>query len=200
MADAGPAHGRRRIDRVTAADFLVGLEQHSLHELRAMRDECQQEEAHLSFARRILQARLDIVRAVVARRSGNGWQDGMDLLEGLPEILADVQRPAPMGAARVAPVSEPRGTTGGRRTADWLIMDASLGRVPDLPDEELFALVDRLNQEERRVSDLRRNVLDALDTLQAELVRRYSADAGAVSDVVDDVVSSATAKSSHTRH
>lgn len=194
MTDAAvPAQGRRRIDRVTAPAFLDDLAQRPLNELRAMRDDCREEEAHLSFARRILQARLDIVRAVVARRGDEGGE-GMDLLEGLPEILSDVQRPTTLGTTRVVPVSGPRGATGGRRTADWLILDASLGRVPDLDDEELFDLVGRLNAEERRISDLRRRVLDALDALQAELVRRYAADATTVSEVVDDVVSSATAK------
>jgi anti-sigma-K factor RsiG len=183
-----PPPKRRRIDRVTAPDFLAGAGERSVAELRALRDECREEESHLSFARRILQARLDIVRAMVARRSDEGEQD---LLEGLPEILADVATRTAPGEARLAPATEPRGTTGGRRTADWLILDASLGRVPDLPDEQLLALVDRLSAEERRVSDLRRIVLDHLDALQAELVRRYAADANAVTDVVSDAVSSA---------
>jgi hypothetical protein len=180
-------HSRRRIDRVTDPDFLAGLGGRGVQELREMRDDCREEEAHLSFARKILQARLDIIRTVVARR-GEGW-NAEDLLEGLPEILADVAQPTTLGQTHVAPVTEPRGTTtGGRRTADWLILDASLGRVPDLDDEQLLELVDRLSAEERRVSDLRRVVLDHLDALQAELVRRYATEAGAMSGVVSDVV------------
>lgn len=191
MADAaGPSRGRRRLDRVAAPGFLDDLGQRSLHELRAMRDDAREEESHLSFARRILQARLDIVRAMVARRGGEG-EDAIGLLEGLPEILSDVQQPSALASSRSVPVSEPRGALGGRRTADWLILDASLGRVPDLDDEELFALVDRLSAEERRISDLRRKVLEVLDALQAELVRRFTDDATAISDVVSDVVSSA---------
>lgn len=187
MTNTAEAPNRRRIDRVTATDFLDDLAQRPVSELRTMRDDCREEEAHLSFARKILQARLDIVRTVVSRR-GEGWS-GEDLLEGLPAILADVNQPTTLGEMHVAPVTEPRGTTtDGRRTADWLILDASLGRVPDLSAEELLDLVDRISAEERRVSDLRRVVLDHLDALQAELVRRYSADAGGLSDVVSDVV------------
>lgn len=187
-----PVPQRRRIDRVADRELLDGVRERSVAEVRALRDDCREEEAHLSFARRILQARLDIVRAMVARRGDDSDQD---LLAGLPEILADVTMPTPPGGARLAPATEPRGAIGGRRTADWLVLDASLGSAPDLPDEQLLALVDRLSAEERRVSDLRRIVLDHLDALQAELVRRYSADAGAVSDVVSDAVSSAVRRS-----
>jgi hypothetical protein len=187
---------RRRIDRVTAPGFLAGLPERPVAELRAMRDDCREEEAHLSFARRVLQGRLDIVRAVVARRSGEDGQAGQgNLLEGLPQILADEpQGPTPVVDAHVVPVLDDPGTGGGRRSEDALVLDASLGRLPDLPDGELLSLVERLSAEERRVSDLRRRVLDALDTLQAELVRRYSADAATMTSAVDDAVSEAVSE------
>jgi hypothetical protein len=184
MSEAAPsAPQRRRIDRVTEPDLLEDIGQRSVSEVRELRDACRQEEAHLSFARRILQARLDIVRSLVARRGGEGW-DAEDLIAWLPEVLADVRREPDEGGPRATPVVEPPGESQGRRSSDWLIFDASLGRVPDLSDEELFGLVDRLSDEERRVSDVRRLVLDRLDALQAELVRRYSADASIVSEVV----------------
>ncbi len=199
MTDAAPPiRPRRRIDRVTAPDFLGGLEDKSVPEVRLMRDECREEESHLSFARRLLQARLDIVRATVARRGeggGRGPSQG-DLLHGLPDILADDRQPSALGDARIAPLHDPPAITG-RRDEEKLLMDSSLGRLPELDDDELLDLVERLSVEERRVSDQRRCVLDRLDTLQAELVRRYAADSSVVSSAVSDIVSSAVGRARH---
>ena len=60
--------GRRPIDRVLAdgfADDLTGL---SLEELRERRHLAEQEEVDLSFARRLLQGRLDLLRSEQQQR------------------------------------------------------------------------------------------------------------------------------------
>lgn len=168
---AAPPRARRRIDRVIAADFLAGIEERSLAEVRAMRDDCRLEEARVSFARRMLQARLDIVRAEVARRAEGGTGD---LLQSLPDILADETLPTTLGDARSVPFYEPFTEGDTRRNTDDLMGDPSLGQLPDLDDEELVALVDTLAAEERGVSEIRRRLLEHLDALQAELIRRYT--------------------------
>lgn len=166
-SQAGPA--RRRIDRITAPDFLDGIESLDAAELRAMRDDCGEEEARFSYNRRLLQARIDIIKAELERRAGGGETSLIDLL---PSILADDSRPASgIGNARNAPVYEPGEV--GRRSDDRLAADALLTRLPDLTDSELEAELEELREEERRVSELRRAVLANFDALQAELVRRY---------------------------
>jgi len=173
--DSGPVappRARRRIDRVIAADFLEGIEERSLAEVRAMRDDCRLEEARVSFARRLLQARLDIVRAEVARRAEGGTGD---LLQSLPDILADEMLPTTLGDARSVPFYEPfEGDERARRNSDDLMGDPSLGQLPDLEDPELVAKVDSLVGEEQGVSEIRRRLLAHLDALQAELIRRYT--------------------------
>ncbi len=58
-----PEGRRRRIDRVTAPDYLDGLaDRTAAAEIRAMRDDCRSEETRLSYARRVLQGQLDIAR------------------------------------------------------------------------------------------------------------------------------------------
>ena len=176
-SQAGP--GRRRIDRITAPDFLDGIEALDAAELRAMRDDCGQEEARFSYNRRLLQARIDIISAELERRAGGGTES---LIDALPRILADDSRPAQgIGNARNTPVYEPGEV--GRRSDDRLAADALLTRLPDLTDSELQAELDELREEERRVSELRRTVLGHFDALQTELVRRYR-DGG-----VDEIVS-----------
>ena len=174
---------RRRIDRVTAEDYLDGLDAASVPEIRVMRDDCREEEARLSYARRVIHGQLDIVRAEQARRSGDGTEG---LVGTLSEILAD--DPAPRSReARSAPLYAPDEGGYGQRAHDTLVDDASLGRVPELDDTELTALLERLSEKEAHISSLRRAVLSHLDALQDELIARYRD--GSVN--VDEVVASA---------
>jgi hypothetical protein len=63
-----------------------------LPELRTRREEAEAEEAEeadVSYLRRLLQGRLDILPAELVRRSAGGEQDVAGLLAGLPAILTD---------------------------------------------------------------------------------------------------------------
>lgn len=191
MSDTPDApQSRRRSDQLTGPDALSGLEERAVADVRALRDECREEEGRLSFTRRMLQARLDIVRAEVARRTGAGTGG---LLDSLSSILADEPQHPTLAEARVTPLYEPDTSAAdeARRSDDGLLEDASLAALPDLDDTELSALAERLAEEERTASQARRRILDTLDALQADLVRRYQA-AGGVDEVVADVVSKAT--------
>ena len=54
------------------------------------------------------------------------------------------------------------------------ILPAShLAQLTDLSDEELDRSASELTEFERTVSSTRRSVLDVLDRLEAEIVRRY---------------------------
>lgn len=163
------AGGRRRIDRVSAPDLLEGLDGQSQAVVRALRDDCRDEEARLSYARRVVQGQLDIARMVLQRRE-QGEPEPADLVERLTVVLTD----EPSGSTREArtvsfysPDEQP-----DRRSGD-AVTDSSLGRLPDMEPEAIRSFVAELEAEEQRVSDLRRAVLANLDGLQAELVRRY---------------------------
>jgi hypothetical protein len=177
---------RRRIDRVTSDDYLADIGNADVPTIRSMRDDCREEETRLSFARRVLHGQMDIVRAEQRRRSGD---DDTGLVGALSEILAD--DPAPRSReARSAPMYAPEDGGYGQRAHDTLVDDAQLGQVPDLSDEELVALSDKLQEKEAHISSLRRTVLEHLDGLQDELIKRYRD--GNVD--VDEVVASSVSK------
>lgn len=172
--------GRRRIDRVLRPDYLDGLEQRDAAEVRAMRDECREEEAQLSYVRRVLQGQLDIALVELSRRGEDSGRDA-GLVADLPSILSEGPRPGQRDARSMS-FYEP--DDPGRRMGDAERFAAQIGKVPEAGDAELVALVEDLRATERRVSDQRRGVLDRLDRLQAELVRRYREGVVSIDDLV----------------
>ena len=90
-------HGERRLDRVLAAGVdLTGL---STAQLRERRGEAIAEEADLSYLRRLLHGRIDIITAELRARAAG---DESPLISRLIEILADQTPP------RQAPGWKPR--------------------------------------------------------------------------------------------
>ena len=120
--------GRRRIDRVLAGDFLSGLTELPLDALRARRREAEQEEADLSYLRRLLQGRMDIVSAELRRRQGGSTEGS--LVDQLAGILAEGTVGAPHGLGRHVTV-EPSRVDEHRRAVEQLVSDAGAAiRLP----------------------------------------------------------------------
>ena len=170
--------GKRRIDRVTDPTLLERLSELSTADLRSLRDECREEESRLSYHRRLLQGRCDIVQAEVERR-GSG-ADG-DLQARLAAVLSDrtTTRGTPRAVSVTTPPEDPE-----RREEDALVSDAALAGLPDLDEEGLRALVERLTDGERAISEQRAVVLRHLDALQDELVARYRDGRADISDML----------------
>jgi len=174
--------GNRRIDRVLAEDYLSGLADRPIEELRVMRTDAEQEETDLSYLRRLLQGRLDILQAEVDRRAGRG--PGGSLLEALPGILADEGgASAPHGLGRHVTV-EPSRVDSHRRYVEALVADTDLSDPGRHDDAALARLVDVLEREEAEVSDRRRAVQAVMDACTAELTRRYRDGDASVADLL----------------
>lgn len=174
-----PRPFRRRIDRVTSGDYLDDLADLPSVRVREMRDECREEEARLSYARRLLHGQLDIARAELERR---GDAEATPLVGTLSAILADRGERTTRSAANTS-VFVPDGPTG-RRRGDRVLEEIPLGRMPDLDDAELAEAVDRLREEEATISRMRRTVMDHLDRLQQELITRYRDGNASIDEVV----------------
>lgn len=168
MTDEAEQPARRRLDRITAEDYLDDVATLDLEAVRGRRDECAAEESQLSYLRRMLQARLDIVRAERQRRREGGTAHS--LVDALPALLADAPPENPQ-AARAMSTDPPEHQM--RRREDRLAVDGTLARLPDLSDQELEDVAEQLGQEESRVSRIRSTVQTRLDELQDALVARY---------------------------
>jgi len=171
--------GRRRIDRVLAPDYLDGLPDLDLDELRARRAEADQEEVDLSFARRLLQGRLDILRAErEARESGDAGprlpRSDDQLARELAKILADEPRQDHgLGKHMGGPI--PSRVGEHRREAERAVADVGSSDPSPLADADLLGALEHLEDVERRVSRARRQVQQVVDALTQEIARRYQA-------------------------
>jgi hypothetical protein len=163
--------GNRRIDRVLAPGFLERLGETPIAELRAMRSDAEQEETDLSYLRRMLQGRLDILRAEAGRRS-NG-ESAASLIDLLPDILADEgPHDTPHGLGRHAP-AEPSRADQHRRYLEALVADVTTSDPSGLSDSSLAGAVELFEREEATVSSNRREVQHVMDQCTAEIARRY---------------------------
>jgi hypothetical protein len=140
-----------------------------LDEVRARRAALQNDEVGLSYLRRLVQGRLDIVAAATRNRGGSM----SSLVDDLPEILGEhVHAP---GTGRLPTLMAPSAEDETRLRAelDAVVAPESLTALDRLDDDELADLVVRLNAFEREISERRRHVHHDIDALQAELTRRY---------------------------
>jgi anti-sigma-K factor RsiG len=171
-------NGRRRIDKVLGEGFVSDLADLDLDELRSRRREAEQEEADLSYIRRMLQGRMDILRAELARRAGGGDK----IVEHLSTVLADSAR-SDHGSGRYLRV-EPSRVDEHRRSVEQVVADVGISDVEHHSDDELRQSLGRIEQFEQAISDDRRAVQTVMDTLTAEVAGRYKSGAASVDDLL----------------
>ncbi|WP_338671907.1 AmfC protein [Streptomyces sp. SCSIO 30461] len=182
-----------------------------LPELRALRRDSQRDEADLSYVRRLLHGRIDILRAELARRSevpvaapadpdsladrgpGAGSPSGPEagpghagpdaaVVDRLSAILADP--PSRRGnSARHMTMSAPRGEAYGKLAATMLA-EVELSDLDARTDEELHSAMDRLAGYEQQVSRQRVELQRTVDECSAEIARRYREGEAQVDDLL----------------
>ncbi|MGN6246566.1 MAG: RsiG family protein [Motilibacteraceae bacterium] len=200
--------GRRRIDRVLGEGFLDDLGELPLEELRARRRDAEQEEADLSYVRRMLQGRADLLRAELDRRGGGAdaaeataataatvpsassvpsthGGDDAELVARLTAALTDPAGRSDHGLGRFLTV-EPSRVDEHRRSVEQLIADVGVSDVDGQSEEGLRAALDRVQEVERGVSANRRRVQDVMDALTAEVGRRYQDGRARVEDLLPE--------------
>src|SRR6195952_5432563 len=89
--------GGAGVDELLDPTFLENAMRSPMTEVRQLRRRAEQEEVNLSYTRRLLQGRLDIVRRELQRRAD---KDGRSLVDLLPEILSEKGRGPAHGLGR----------------------------------------------------------------------------------------------------
>ncbi|WP_455350995.1 RsiG family protein [Streptomyces sp. SYSU K217416] len=149
-----------------------------LPELRALRRESTQHEADLSYVRRLLQGRIDILRAELARRTGQE----VPVVDRLSEILADAPSSHRTSARHVTlgtPHSEEY-----RLLAAEMLADVELSDLGARTDGELHDAMGRLVRYEQQVSRRRQLLQRTADDCSAEITRRYREGEAQVDDLL----------------
>jgi hypothetical protein len=172
-----------RLARVLDPSYLDDLESWSTERLRAERSACEAEEEAVSYARRVLQGRVDILRAELGRRAEG---EAQDLLERLPGILAaDAQGARPSAAhVRATRLRVPEGAEAYESRIDAVVDESRLERIDDEDLDAIQAIIERLVSVERDLSDTRRALFERIDTIRAELAARYKDGRASVRDLL----------------
>jgi hypothetical protein len=173
VTDAPTEGGKRRIDQILTHGFAEELESLETPEVRRRRDLARAELEYLSFLRRLLQGRRDILRDELdRRRTGGGSQDVMERIVG---VLSEGSRGPSRGGPPTIPVPEDE-IAIARRRIEKLLADTGLSDLEELTPEKLEQAIARLAEEERTTSETRSSVMGLVDALQGEMKKRLKSE------------------------
>jgi len=161
------------LSRLLAPTYLDGVGDLSVDDVRRMRAECQEAEAALSYLRRLIQGRMDIVHAYIDRPAGTDAPDLSTVVDNLAGILAGPGRPGGPGRNPVLHSPDTEEMAGLTAELDAILGAEDVGGLHGLDDAGLAELAGRLRTLENRVSAERRGLHERIDALQAELVERH---------------------------
>ncbi len=170
MTEPAKATRSPRSAEVLDPAFVEGIRELPLDELRRRRDEALAEREFLSYLRRLLQVREDVLKTERAsRQQGGGPESFMDRLT---RVLADGPRARGRGEAlRIA--LNPEDIAEAERRVDEVVGIGWSPRAESLDDEQVEHALAALEREERAVSEVRTAIFRVHDQLQEELKRRY---------------------------
>lgn len=198
-ARAGRAASRPPVQRTDSGPLAAdagrpGLGVLRLPELRTLRREAQRDEADLSYVRRLLQGRIDILRAELARRGQRrmpapapGHRPFVPVREpSVVERLSEILTDAPArhrSSARHVTVGTPHSEVYRALAADMLA-EVELSDLDARTDEELGTGLGRLVRYEQQVSRQRQQLQRTADDCSAEIARRYREGEAQVDDLL----------------
>lgn len=183
---SNPVVGRRRIDRILDPQFVSEVAALGSEDLLERRDQALQEESDVSYVRRLIQGRLDLLKFEKDRRAQSavpqqGPVDDSALVEALTSVLAD--RPRSGGRVVDAPglravplrAPAPEHSVYSRRAAESAVADVRFSDLRSLGDAELEEAIGKFTELERDVSSTRSSVQKVADMLAAEVESRVAA-------------------------
>jgi hypothetical protein len=162
-----------RIRQILDPEYLAQLDTLALDDLRAMRSRCSEYELTISYDRRMVQARMEILAAERDRRARGGSLD--ELVADLPRILGAESGRASVSATRVVGEQTPSIELHWPDGREALIADSTLANLPTLDDAEIESTRARLSDFERELSEIRHELHGVIDRLDKEIASRQVA-------------------------
>jgi len=172
------------VQRLVAAELISDISAVPIEDLRSLRAECAQVEGDISFVRRVVQGRLDMIGYEAARRvpqTGRRSSDGgqidttVNILFDLPDVLT-TGGATPLASQRHMGAHEPGPVAISLASdVDAIIGSDEMAALASLSDERLSAIMESLRGCEMEMSGMRRQLHERIDAIQAEVVRRYQA-------------------------
>ena len=159
-----------RTARILAREFTSDLQGMGTDEIRARRDEARAERDSLSYLRRLIQSRQDMLSAEREARGRPG-----QFRAPLAEVLSGQGHADSRGEA-VHLQLPPEDMAAADARVSEILADEAFANPKELTDEQLDEMVATLHEEEQAVSSDRGAVIRAHDKLQEELKRRYRED------------------------
>jgi hypothetical protein len=152
----------------------------ALADLRAYRETLRGIEEDVSYWRRVLHGRIDLLTKFVEQRAGNhpGWPVRTD-------ELASALKDTPTGHSRLAllRIESPEDLPG---LPELPGLNELWARDADLADSAaVAALLTALTEAGRQVSEYRRRIFTRIDDAAGELISRYQDDPGACLKLID---------------
>jgi len=163
---------RRRIDQVLDPEFVDGIDDVELDEIRSRRQLAGEVENELSYYRKLLHGRMDLIRFEQSRRSGD---EKRSIIEALPQILADPTSDRAHRPGRYEVPELPHLPDVGQRDIDFILGDDVLIRLGELENQALAEALDSIEELEQEISENRRKVQSIEDKLVEALATRYRA-------------------------
>src|SRR6266702_1137789 len=135
---------RRTVDRIFDPAYVENLSALPVEELRKRKSECEALEAEVSYARRLIQGKLDILRHGAERMAGGDKLEVTEMVEDLPGILSEGVGGA---ASRLPRIIAPANAATQRREVERLGSTADLTRLEELTPAEIQSVMDQITGE-----------------------------------------------------
>lgn len=171
MSESAGTIGSSRTASVMDPAFVEGLSDLPTDEVRRRRDESLAEREFLSYLRRLLQVRQDVLTAEGARRT-SGDESG-SLVERLTAVLSKGSKSNGSRGEAIRTVLSEADLDEAQRQADAMLPSGLLDNADELAGDDLERAIGSLAGAERAVSSRRAAVIRVHDRLQEELKRRY---------------------------
>lgn len=186
-SNEGPQEPRiviTELDEIILTTDVASFESRPIDELRSLRERLNEIEGGLSFARRMVQGRLDIVLAEFHARVQGRSESTAEMLERLPDVLSGQLRgaglPRPIVETELPPFADELVAA-----LDKMVNAVELARLHEYDIDALDALSQRLGEYERAISMRRGEVHRLIDDVQNEIINRYRSGAVSVDDLLE---------------